>query len=214
MERSLQQQYGIQKDVNALWDQLKEDYKSKMKLNVCALWDEMSAGWLSDCEKEQEYASKIHGYVNDFNLCADSDSSTGSGGTMAKSKHTYYLMKGIPKDDGWPLFTQLMYDMIDTLADKPEEVIMKRTAYKARQLQEVDLESIELLPLAKTRTKSEKWNSKQTWKTRKTCDSDNESDGSCSESEKHRRRHTQECYRRHKLGHIAWDCPSTAPVES
>jgi len=25
MERSLQQQYGVQKDPNALWDQLKED---------------------------------------------------------------------------------------------------------------------------------------------------------------------------------------------
>jgi len=26
MERSLQQQYGVQKDAKALWDQLKEDY--------------------------------------------------------------------------------------------------------------------------------------------------------------------------------------------
>jgi len=36
MERSLQQQYGVQKDAKVLWDQLEEDYKSKVKLNVWA----------------------------------------------------------------------------------------------------------------------------------------------------------------------------------
>jgi len=53
--------------------------------------------------------------VNDFNLCVES-----STGTMPKSKHSYYLMQGIPKDDDWRFFTQLMYDKIDTLANKPE----------------------------------------------------------------------------------------------
>jgi hypothetical protein len=60
----------------------------------------MSAVRLSDCENVQEYVSKIQSYVNDFNLCADTASSTGSG-TMLKSKRTYYLMKGVPKDDDW-----------------------------------------------------------------------------------------------------------------
>jgi len=41
MERSLQQQYGVQKDAKELWDQWKEDYKSKVQLNVWALRDEM-----------------------------------------------------------------------------------------------------------------------------------------------------------------------------
>jgi hypothetical protein len=133
---------------------------------------------------------------------------------MPKSEHSYYLMQGIPKDDDWRFFTQLMYDKIDTLADKPEEIVTKMKAHEARHQQEVDLESIELLALAKTRTKSEKRSSKHTRKSRKSRDSDSESDGSSSESEKHRRRHTQECYRCHKVGHIARYCPSTAPVES
>ena len=67
--------------------------------------------------------------MNDFNLCADS--STGSG-TMPKSKHSYYLMQGIPKDDDWRFYTQLMYDKIDTLADKPEEILTKMKAHEAR----------------------------------------------------------------------------------
>jgi len=70
MERSLQQQYGVEKDAKALWDQLKEDYKSKVKLNVWALPDQMSAVKLRHCENVQEYASKIQRCVNDFNLCA------------------------------------------------------------------------------------------------------------------------------------------------
>jgi len=55
---------------------------------------------------------------------------------------------------------------------------------------------------------------RKSWQTR---DSGSESDGSSSESEKHHRtnwRDTQECYRCHQVGHIAWYCPSTAPVES
>jgi hypothetical protein len=212
MERSLQQQYGVQKDAKALWDQLKEDYKSQVKLNVWALRDEMSAVKLSNCENVQEYASKIQGHVNDFNLCADS--STGSG-TMPKSEHSYYLMQGVPKDDDWRFFTKLMYDKIDTLADKPEEIVTKMKAHKA-QLQKDDDSEVAAM-FSKLRTKSEKRNSKQTRKSLKTRGSGSESDGSSSESEKHRHRNwkdTQECYRCHKVGHIARYCPSTAPMES
>jgi hypothetical protein len=87
-ERSLQQQYGVWNDPKALWYQLKEDYKSNVNLSVWALRDDMSAVRWSDCENVQEYASKIQSYVNDFNPCANTDSSTGTG-TMQKSEHTY-----------------------------------------------------------------------------------------------------------------------------
>jgi len=167
----------------------------------------MSAVKLRDCENVQEYASKIQGYVNDFNLCAES-----STGTMPKSEHSYYLMQGIPKDDDWRFFTQLMYDKIDTLADKPEEVIVKMKAHDARLQKDDDSEAVAMF--SKLRTKSAKWSSKHSRKSRKSRDSGSDSDGSSSESEKHRRRHTQECYRCHKVGHIARYCPSTAPVES
>jgi hypothetical protein len=70
-----------------------------VKLNICALRDEMSALRLSDCEDVQEYASKIQSNVNDFNPCADTDSSSTCSGTMPKREHPYYMMKGVPKDD-------------------------------------------------------------------------------------------------------------------
>jgi len=72
--------------------------------------------------------------VNGFNLCTDTNSSTGSG-TMWKSEHTYFLMKGVPKDDDWRFFSQLMYNNIDILAEEADEVINKMKAHKARQQQ-------------------------------------------------------------------------------
>jgi len=121
-------------------------------------------------------------------------------------------MQGIPKDDDWRFFTQLMYDKIDTLADKPEEVVTKMKAHKARLQKEDDSEVAAMF--SKLRTKREKRKSKQTPKSRKSRDSGSESNGTSLESEKHRRRHTQECYRCYKIGHIARYCPGTAPLES
>jgi len=66
----------------------------------------------------------------------------------------------------------------------------------------------------KLQTKSEKPNSKYSRQSLKSHGSVSESDGRSLESEKHRCNHTQECYRCHKVGHIAQNCPSTAPVES
>jgi hypothetical protein len=63
---------------------------------------------------------------------------------MPKSEHTYYFMKGLPKDDSWRFFAQLMYDKIDTLADKPE-VIMKMKAHEAQRKQEDNSDADEVL---------------------------------------------------------------------
>jgi hypothetical protein len=73
-------------------------------------------------------------------------------------------MKAVPKDDDWRIFTYLMYDMIDTLAGKPEEVAVKMNAHEARLQKEDDSEAAVIFP--KLRTKIEKWNLKQTRKSR------------------------------------------------
>jgi hypothetical protein len=51
------------------------------------LHNKMSKVKLSNCENVQEYTLKIQSYMNDFNLCTDTDSSTGSG-TMPTCNHT------------------------------------------------------------------------------------------------------------------------------
>jgi hypothetical protein len=128
---------------------------------------------VGDCQNVQDYASKMQGYVNNLNLSADT--STGSS-TMPKSEHSYHLMQGIPKDDDWKFFTQLMYDTINTLADNPEQIVRTLRAHEAQVQMDDDLEVIAMS--SKLQTKSEKRNAKQTWKSRKSHDCHSESDGS------------------------------------
>lgn len=113
MESTSQQQLGVQKDSKAWWDQLKEDYKSKVMLSVWPLRNDMSAVTLRDCENLQEYALNIQSYVNDFNHWANNST---HGGTFPKREHSYYLVKGIPKNEAWRFFTQSIDGKIDTLA--------------------------------------------------------------------------------------------------
>jgi len=132
---------------------------------------------------------------------------------MQTSEHSFYLMQGILKDDDWRVFSQLMYDQIDTLADKLEEIVMKMRPHKVRLQQEDD--SGVAAMFSKLRTKSEQCNSEHSRKSQKSCDTGSKSESSNSDDqEKHRRRQTQECYRCHKVGHIARYCANTAPVES
>jgi hypothetical protein len=56
------------------------------------------------------------------------------------NKLSFYQMKGIPKDDDWRVFTQLMYDKIDTLANKQEENGTKMRTYNARLQKDDDSE--------------------------------------------------------------------------
>jgi len=152
MERSLYQQYGIQKNGKALWDQLKEDYKFKVEVNVWALQDEMSVVKLTDCKNVRKYTLKIQEYVNDFSLPAKS-----STGMMPKGEHNYHLVQSIPKDNDWRFFTGLMYDNFDSLADKPEKIVTEMTVHKARLQQEYN--SVVAAIFSKPQTKSEKRNS-------------------------------------------------------
>jgi hypothetical protein len=148
--------------------------------------------------------------VNDFNRSAETDSSSTGGGMMPMSEHSYYLMQVMPKDYHWRFVTQLMYDKIDTMAHYAEELVTKMKAHKTRLHQEDD--SVVAAMLSKLQTKSNKW--RQARKSRKTRGTDCESNGSSSESEKHRHSHTLECYRCHKVGHIARYVPGTAAMES
>jgi hypothetical protein len=111
--------------------------------------------------------------------------------------------------------TQLMYDKINTLADKPEEVIVKMKTHETR-LQKDDNAEVAVL-ISKLQTKNGKKNSTHSQKSQQSCGSGSQSDGCSLESVKHHCRYwkdTQECYRCHHVRQIARYCPSTAAVES
>jgi hypothetical protein len=88
--------------------------------------------------------------VNDFNLSANTASSTGSG-LLAMPKHTDYLMMGALQVDDWTLFNQLMYDKIDTLANNPVEVIVKPKPRKPRLQNKDDSEVAAMCSMFRTK---------------------------------------------------------------
>lgn len=56
MERSLpKQQSSVKTDTKLLWDHLKENNKSNLKVNVWAVHNQFSTVWLSDCDGKQQY---------------------------------------------------------------------------------------------------------------------------------------------------------------
>jgi len=60
-------------------------------------------------------------------------STTGFGSstcTMWKIEHSYYVMQDVPKVDDWMGFTQMKNDKINTLANKPEDIVTKMNAHE------------------------------------------------------------------------------------
>lgn len=155
----------------------------------------MSAGKLRKCDNVQEFAWKIEGYVNNSNLCAENSTCT-----LPKSKHSYYLIPGIPKDDDWRVFTKLMYDKINTMANSQEETVPKLRAHEAQTPSEEELH----VPAIFSKLQMKSDTQKQSRKSYTTGNSDSERHGRNSESENQHPRQTQECYRCHKVGYIVW----------
>ena len=92
----------------------------------------------------------IQSYVNDLNHCTNMDSSYAASGTMPKIEQTNYLMQGAPRDNDWRYFTELIYDKMDTLADKPEEVIMFMKPYEVRLQKKDDSEVAGINSMSRT----------------------------------------------------------------
>jgi len=108
-----------------------------------------------------------------------------------------------------------MYDKIDTMATKPEEIVTKMKAHEVRLQQEDGLEVAAMFSMLQTKSNKRR-QARKSWKTGG-CAS--ERNGSSLDNEQRASRlinwrDTQECYRGHKKEHIEQYCPSTAPVGS
>jgi hypothetical protein len=156
-----------------------------VKFNVWSVHNEMPAVKFSNCQNVQKYASKIQEHMNYFNVCTEI--STGSS-MMPNCEHSYFLIQGILKDDDWRFFTQVMYDKIYNLADKPVQDVTQMIAHEMQFQKDSDL--VAAVMLSNLQAKSKKRRSQQTWKSQKTQGSGSESNGSSSDNQKHGSRHT------------------------
>jgi hypothetical protein len=134
MEPSIQAEYTVVDDTNTLWEKLASAYKSKLKLNIFEIREDLWSIKLQDCGDVDNYASRIDRKVKDYNLCAgptapsttDTDADTAKTiAKMSEQEHIFYLVRGIPRNDEWKVFLALMMDKNATMTATPDEIVTK-----------------------------------------------------------------------------------------
>jgi len=68
MEPRIQAEYTVVDDAKTLWEKLASAYKSKLKLNIFKIREDLWSIKLQDCGDVDNYASRIDRKVKDYNL--------------------------------------------------------------------------------------------------------------------------------------------------
>jgi len=132
MEPRIQAEYTVVDDAKTLWEKLASAYKSKLKLNIFEIREDLWSIKLQDCGDVDNYASRIDRKVKDYNLCAgptttdtDADANAKTIAKMSEQEHIFYLLRGIPRNDEWKVFLELMMDKNATMTATPDEIVTK-----------------------------------------------------------------------------------------
>jgi len=196
MEPRLQASYMEITDARTLWEKLTTAYKAKLKFNVFQIREELLGLRLEECDDVETYALRIDQKVKDYNLCSEPSTSDAKTRTLAKmtdEEHVFYLLRGIPRNDDWQFFLELMMDMNATATLTPDEIVIKLVEKEATTKRENGLGQ-EALLFAKGNGKG-KGKGRKSWK-------GDESD------EDQDRKGKPMCFYCHKEGHKVWNCPS------
>jgi len=125
MEPRIQAEYTVVDNAKTLWEKLTSAYKSKLKLNIFEIREDLSSIKLQDCGDVDNYASLIDRNIKDYNLCpgptatstasndaadTDTDPNAKTIAKMSEQEHILYLLCGIPCNDEWKVFLELMMD--------------------------------------------------------------------------------------------------------
>ena len=148
MEPRIQAEYMVVDDSKTLWEKLASAYKSKLKLNIFEIREDLWSIKLQDCRDVDNYASRIDRKVKDYNLCSgpfttDTDATdTDSAKTIAmmgEQEHIFYLLRGIPRNDEWKVFLQLTMDNNATMTPTHDEIVTKLVEKEAAMKREIVL---------------------------------------------------------------------------
>jgi len=140
MEPKIQVEYTVVDDVKTLWEKLASAYKSKLKLTIFEIREDLWSIKLQDCRDVDNYASRIDRKIKDYNLCTaltatltagtdaadtDTDANTKTIAKMSEQEQIFYLLRGIPRNDKRKVFVELMMDKNATMTAMPDEIVTK-----------------------------------------------------------------------------------------
>jgi len=137
MEPRIQAEYTVVDDAKTLWEKVASAHKSKLKLNIFEIREDLWSIKLQDCGDVDNYASRIDRKVKDYNLCAGSsttDTDADTAKTIAKiseQEHIFYLLCGIPRNNEWKVFLELLMDQNARMTATPDEIVTKLVEQEA-----------------------------------------------------------------------------------
>jgi len=118
-----------------LWKKLASAYKSKLKLNIFEIRENLRSITLQNSRDVDIYASQIDRNVKDYNLwvgpmttdtdAADTDASAKTITKMSGKEYIFYLLRRIRRNDEWKAFLELMMRKNVTMTTTPDEIITK-----------------------------------------------------------------------------------------
>jgi len=163
MEPKIQAEYTVVDDSKMLCEKLASAYKSKLKLKIFDIREDLWSIKQQDCGDVDKYVSRIDRKVKDYNLCAgptassttDTYADMDSAKTitkMSEQEHIFCLLRGIQRNDEWNVFLELMMDKNATMTATPDVIITKLVEREATIKRENE-PAREALLLAKKRGK-------------------------------------------------------------
>jgi hypothetical protein len=125
MELWIQAEYTVVDDAKTLWEKLASAYKPKLNLNIFEIREDLWSIKLPDYGDVDNYASWIDWKGKDYNVCTgptatstagtdaadtDTDANAMTSAKMSEQEHIFYLLRGVPRNDEWKVFLELMID--------------------------------------------------------------------------------------------------------
>jgi hypothetical protein len=103
MAPRIQAEYTVVDDAKTVWEKVTSAYKSKLKLNIFKIREDLWSLKLQDCADVNNCASRIDRKVKDYNLCAgptttdtdtaNTDASAKTITKMSEQEHIFYLLR-------------------------------------------------------------------------------------------------------------------------
>jgi hypothetical protein len=107
---------------------------SKLKLNILEIRDNLWSSKQQDGGDVDNCATRIDRKVKDNNLYtgptttatdADADANAKTIANMSEQEHIVYPLRGVPRNNKWKAFRELMMDKIVTMTAAPDEIVTK-----------------------------------------------------------------------------------------
>jgi len=135
MEPGIHGEYTVVGDAKTLWQKLASAYKSKLKLNIFEITEDLCSIKLQNCGDADNYVSQTDRIVKNYNLCAGpSNNDTDTADTDANAKTIAKV-----GEQEHIIYPEFMMDKNAKITATPDEIVIKLVAMEAAIKRDIGL---------------------------------------------------------------------------